>query len=426
MKEGAFLGKNNHHLAKKLSSAFLILCLLLIIAHSTYVFSASETGTSKGLVKLRILETTDVHTNIMSFDYKLALPNQKVGLAKTATLVKKARQEVENNILVDNGDLIQGTALGTYKAIISPLTSTEVHPMIKVLNIMDYDIATLGNHEFNYGLDFLKEVYNDATFPYVNANVYIDDHDNNPNNDKNKFQPYKIMKKKVVDENGKKQVINIGYIGFLPPQANVWDKANLEGKVIVKGILDTAKKFIPEMKKQGTDIVIALVHSGFSSDKSDPNNVVYALSEVPGIDAITFSHTHKQFPAKSLAMLDGTFQGKDKKPLPGIDNEKGTINGIPAVQAGSGGGSLGIIDLSLKRENGKWRVVDSKTFTREIWQDQLDPVSGKMKTSSMVEPDPKITKLIYPEHMATIKYMEAAKNDISHQSKVKKKSFTKK
>ena len=337
------MGKNKNQLGERFLSVFLILCLLLVIARSTYVLSAAETADSQGLVKLRILETTDVHNNIMGYDYKLALPNPKVGLARTATLVRNATKEVENNILVDNGDLIQGTSLGTYKAIISPLSSIEVHPMIKSMNIMKYDIATLGNHEFNYGLDYLKEVYNDANFPYINANVYIDDQDNNPNNDKNKFHPYKMMKKKLVDGNGKKQVINIGYIGFLPPQTNIWDKTNLEGKVIVKDMLETAKKFVPEMRKLGADIVIAMAHTGFSYDKADPNNVVYALSEIPGIDAITFSHTHKTFPAKTQALLDPVFLGKDKKPLPGINNEKGTINGIPAVQAGSGGSSLGII-----------------------------------------------------------------------------------
>lgn len=64
------------------------------------------------------------------------------------------------------------------------------------MNMMDYDMVTLGNHEFNYGLDYLDEVYDDAEFPFVNANVYIDDHDDNPSNDVNKYSPYKIVNKK--------------------------------------------------------------------------------------------------------------------------------------------------------------------------------------------------------------------------------------
>lgn len=87
----------------------------------------------------------------------------------------------------------------------------------------------------------MDEAYDDANFPYVNANVFVDDHDNNPDNDKNKFNPYKILNKKIVDEQGKKHVIKIGFIGFAPPQINEWDKANLEGKVVTKNIVETAK-----------------------------------------------------------------------------------------------------------------------------------------------------------------------------------------
>lgn len=127
-----------------------------------------------------------------------------------------------------------------------------------------------------------------------------------------------------------------------------------------------------------------MTHSGFSANKGNTEDVIYALSEVPGIDAITFSHTHKVFPAKSESMLDGLFLGSDKKPLPGIDNAKGTINGVPAVQAGYGGGSLGLIDLTLKKEKGKWTVLNSQSSTREIWVDVKDPVTGKTKTESTV------------------------------------------
>jgi 2',3'-cyclic-nucleotide 2'-phosphodiesterase/3'-nucleotidase/5'-nucleotidase len=357
------------------------------------------------LVKLRLMETTDIHTNLVAYDYFKDAPYEKVGLAKTATLVKQARQEVKNSVLVDNGDLIQGTPLGTYKAKIAPLKEGEDHPTIAAMNQMGYDMATLGNHEFNYGLDFLDETYDDANFPVVNANVYVDDHDNNPNNDKNKFTPYRIVEKNVIDERGKKHKIKIGYIGFAPPQITEWDQANLDGKVITKNIVETAKKFIPQMRAKGADLVIAMTHSGFSNDKANKEDVIYSLSEVPGIDAITFSHTHKLFPAKTEAALDGLFLGADKKPLPGVDNAKGTINGVAAVQAGYGGGSLGLIDLQLKKEKGKWSVVNSQSSTRETYKDVKDSVTGQTKTESTVQPDKTISKLVKANHEATIKYV---------------------
>ncbi|AMW99175.1 bifunctional 2',3'-cyclic-nucleotide 2'-phosphodiesterase/3'-nucleotidase [Rummeliibacillus stabekisii] len=379
---------------KVLSSA---LALSLIASSLTPILDTeaqAKTAKTKvqSQVKLRIMETTDLHTNLLDFDYYKNSVAPQLGLAKTATLVNKARKEVKNSVLVDNGDLIQGTPLGTYKATIDPLKKNEVHPMIKAMNIMKYDMASLGNHEFNFGLNFLKEVYNDATFGFVNANVYKDDHDNNPNNDKNQFTPYKIVNKKVKDESGKTQTIKVGYIGFVPPQISEWDKAKLNNKVIVKGIVETAKKYVPIMKKKGADVVIAMPHSGFNKDVTNTEDTIYALSKVKGIDAITFSHTHKVFPAKDIASLDSIFKDEQGNAAKGVDNKKGTINGVPAVQAGFGGGALGIIDLTLKKIKGKWAITKSKTQaqTRSVLEEKADE---------------KIKKAILKDHEATLKYI---------------------
>lgn len=237
--------KTNH---KKVVSLTLAISLLSSPLAGNAI--AKMPAKNVGKVNLRIMETTDIHTNLLNFDYYKNASSETVGLAKTATLVKQARKENKNSVLVDNGDLIQGTPLGTYKAKIEPLKEGEVHPAIAAMNLMGYDMATLGNHEFNYGLDFLDETYDDANFPYVNANVYVDDHDNNPNNDVNKYSPYKIVKKMVKDENGRPKLIKIGYIGFVPPQINEWDKSHLDGKVITKNIIESAEKFVPEMKKK--------------------------------------------------------------------------------------------------------------------------------------------------------------------------------
>jgi len=375
---------------KVLSSTFAISLLVASFVPSDASASKPDNDNVQSLVKLRIMETTDIHTNLVNYDYYKNSSAPKLGLAKTATLVKNARAEAKNSVLVDNGDLIQGTPLGTYKAKVKPLEDKEVHPAIKAMNLMDYDMATLGNHEFNYGLDYLDEVYDDADFPFVNANVYVDDHDNNPNNDQNKYTPYKLVNKKVTDESGKTNVIKVGYIGFTPPQINEWDKANLDGKVITKNIVETAKKYVPEMEKKGADVIIALAHSGFSGSENNTEDTVYALSKVPGIDAITFSHTHKLFPAKNIASLDALFKDANGQPLPGVDNEKGTINGVAAVQAGYGGGSLGIIDLSLEKTKGKWSVSTSQSSTREI---------------ETVQPVPTIVESVKADHEATIKYV---------------------
>ncbi|MFB6469249.1 bifunctional 2',3'-cyclic-nucleotide 2'-phosphodiesterase/3'-nucleotidase [Cytobacillus sp. Hz8] len=354
------------------------------------------TPASTSPFKLRIMETTDVHTNLVDYDYYKDAPSDVVGLAKTSTLIKQAKKEVSNHLLVDNGDTLQGTPLGTYKAKVDPLQKGEVHPVYKAMNKLGYDIATYGNHEFNYGLDFLNEAVNDAKFPYVNANVYQKDRDENPNNDKNQFTPYKIMEKKVYDLNGKQKVVKIGFIGFVPPQIMDWDKGNLEGKVITKDIVATAKKFIPEMKKKGADIVIALTHSGFNGNTKNTEDVVYSLSKVSGIDAITFSHTHKVFPAVDEKSLDSLFKDANGHVLPGVNNAKGTINGVPAVQAGYGGSNLGIIDLEIQKVNGKWKVYQSQSSTRAIYD---------KATGTKVPADQSILDVVKADHEATIKYV---------------------
>lgn len=113
-------------------------------------------------IKLRILETTDIHTNVMDYDYYKDKPTEKTGLVRT--------DEVPNAILVDNGDLLQGSPMGDYMAA-KGIKNGEVHPVYKVMNQLDYEVGNIGNHEFNYGLDFLKTSLEGATFPYVNANV---------------------------------------------------------------------------------------------------------------------------------------------------------------------------------------------------------------------------------------------------------------
>ena len=125
-------------------------------------------------LKLRLLETTDLHMFLVDFDYYQDKPTADYGLARTATLIKAARAEVKNSMLFDNGDVLQGGPMGEYVARIKPLQPGQVHPAFKVMNWLGYDAANVGNHEFNFGLPFLNQSLAGAAFPYVNANIYVD------------------------------------------------------------------------------------------------------------------------------------------------------------------------------------------------------------------------------------------------------------
>lgn len=123
---------------------------------------------------LRVLETTDLHTNIMDFNYYSGKNDPTIGLARTASLIHAARNEAKNSVLVDNGDLLQGSPMGDYMAKVG-LQMGDIHPAYKAMNLLDYEVGNIGNHEFNYGLDFLNKSISGADFPYINSNVYCAD-----------------------------------------------------------------------------------------------------------------------------------------------------------------------------------------------------------------------------------------------------------
>lgn len=343
---------------------------------ATLIAASAQAAT----VDLRIMETTDLHSNMMDFDYYKDSATEKFGLVRTASLINSARGEAKNSVLVDNGDLIQGSPLGDYMAA-KGLKKGDIHPVYKALNTLDYAVGNLGNHEFNYGLDYLHMALAGAKFPYVNANI-IDAKTNKP-----LFTPYLIKETPVVDKEGKTHTLRIGYIGFVPPQIMVWDKANLSGKVTVNDITETARHYVPEMRAKGADLVVVVAHSGLSAEpyQAMAENSVYYLSQVPGVDAILFGHAHAVFPSKEFAAIKGA------------DVSKGTLNGIPAVMPGMWGDHLGVVDLVLNNDAGKWKVSDAKAEARPIY----DAAAKK----ALVGEDAKLVQILKHDHDATREFV---------------------
>ncbi|WP_233990561.1 bifunctional 2',3'-cyclic-nucleotide 2'-phosphodiesterase/3'-nucleotidase [Pectobacterium brasiliense] len=331
-------------------------------------------------VDLRVLETTDLHSNMMDFDYNKDTPTDKFGLVRTASLIHAAREQATNSVLVDNGDLIQGSPLGDYMAA-KGLKAGDVHPVYQAMNTLDYSVGNIGNHEFNYGLDYLHKALSGAKFPYVNANV-LDAKTGKP-----LFTPYHIENKSVTDRDGKQHTLHIGYIGFVPPQVMVWDKANLTGKVTVEDITESAKKWVPEMRKQGADLVIVIPHSGLSAEpyKAMAENSVYYLSQIPGVDAIMFGHAHAVFPSNDFANIKGA------------DIKQGTLNGVPAVMPGQWGDHLGVVDFTLNNDSGTWKVEQAKAEAR--------PIYDKAQKKSLAAEDDKLVKVLSDAHQNTREFV---------------------
>lgn len=352
-----------------------------LMAMARNVAATEDTKPVEGqTVDVRILATTDLHTNLVNYDYYQDKPVETLGLAKTAVLIEKAKKENPNVLLVDNGDTIQGTPLGTYKAIVDPVEKGEQHPMYAALQALGFEAGTLGNHEFNYGLDYLNRVIETAGLPIVNANVL------DPATGKFIYQPYKIIEKTFTDTQGRLTTVKIGVTGIVPPQILNWDKANLEGKVVVRDSVEAIRDIIPEMRKAGADITLVLSHSGIGDDKYEKGeeNEGYQIASLPGVDAVVTGHSHAEFPS-------GNGTGFYEK-YPGVDGVNGKINGTPVTMAGKYGDHLGVIDLKLNYTDGKWKVTDSKGSIR------------KVDTKSNVA-DQRVIDIAKESHQGTINYV---------------------
>lgn len=357
-----------------------LLCLALLLP-------AAQAQT----LKLRILETTDVHMNLVDHDYYQDKPTAEYGLVRTYTLVKAARAEAKNTLLFDNGDLLQGGPMGDYVARGKPLQPGQVHPAFKVMNAMGYDAANVGNHEFNYGLPFLRQSLTGAAFPYVNSNIHLDDGSGKPG--ANAFTPYVILERSFIDETGAKQALKIGVIGLVPPQVMRWDRLALLGRVVPRDMVESAQRFVPEMKARGADVVVLIAHTGFERGETVffAENAVAKLAELPGVDAILFGHSHGEFP--------GAFFNQHPK----VDLQRGTINGVPATMPGFWGSHLGVIDLVLEKSGSSWKVSDSRAQLRPIWD--------RAARKPLVEADAALARLVQAEHEGTRAYMSQAVAD---------------
>jgi 2',3'-cyclic-nucleotide 2'-phosphodiesterase/3'-nucleotidase len=256
-------------------------------------------------VTVRVLATTDLHGNIYPYDYYAGRPAAR-GLAKIATLIAAERAANPNTLLVDCGDTIQGTPLesvyqysarrGSLPLNIRPVAPLTADPMMLAMNALGYDSMTVGNHEWNFGLKNLNRARSDATFPWISATFEAV-----PGSAAKPFAPWIV---KTVGG------VKVAIIGITTPGETVWEKPeNYAGYRVLSG-KEAALKAVADVKqKEHPDVIIAAVHAGLEKDVKNgvilqtPNplgdlpgeNMVYQLAtEVPGIDAIIFGHTHSE------------------------------------------------------------------------------------------------------------------------------------
>jgi 2',3'-cyclic-nucleotide 2'-phosphodiesterase/3'-nucleotidase len=289
-------------------------------------------------LELTILATSDVHNNYLDYDYFTDMPTEQTGLVRIATAIKELRNESPNVLLFDDGDNIQGNPFGEYLAK-NPPQEGQISPIMTLLNALQYDAISLGNHEFNFGLPYLNTVIAGAKFPVLSANVI------NPLTRTPYFRPYTILTRSFRDKRGTPQLVRVGVLGLLPPQIITWDGALLHGKVQTLDGFTTAQRYVPEMKAAGADIIVILAHSGIQDYplKGGEENFSYFLTTIPDVDVVISGHAHEKFPGRAYAKVREA------------NIELGTINGVPVVMPGSFADTLGVINLRLRKDESGWK-----------------------------------------------------------------------
>ncbi len=313
---------------------------------------------ASALLRLRILSTTDLHAQVLPWDYAADRPAPGTGIAALTEVIAAARAEFPNTLLFDNGDFLQGSALGDLAATEGAAGQSPINPVVRAMNALGYDAGTLGNHDFSHGLPHLIRAVDDAAYPVVCANAIAAPPRNLSDHRPEALSlvlPWAVLDRVLTDETGHTHRLRIGVTGFLPPQTALWERGHLEGRVKIEDILTAARRTLPRLRADGADIVVVLAHSGIGPSLAEPGmeNAALALAALPGVDAVVMGHTHQVFPTA------------DAPPQDGVDPRRSTLAGKPAVMAGAYGARLGVIDLLLERgDTAAWRVLSHRVETR--------------------------------------------------------------
>lgn len=314
------------HILKRSLAFVCMLALLAGIAPLALTASAAEVG------EFTVLSTTDMHgrcwdTNVLN-DSRM-----NNSMLNVATAVKNVRAEKENVILIDNGDIYQGTPVSSYQLSLQKQGLTELpNPMALSLKEIGYDAATVGNHEFNYAWDLMNDVrayLADGTqgnaVMSLCANLYYDGSDGVHTKGENVFTPYMFNTFTVGGKDYK-----IAIIGFENTDCPRWDVPdNYPGIVFTHPDNETgsmaweAQKYIAAVKAEGADFIIVAYHSGLGDGaapedivfgKNSENQVLSMIKNTEGIDMVIAGHDH------SSSYSGRTYQDK-------ADNEVIVVNG---------------------------------------------------------------------------------------------------
>jgi 2',3'-cyclic-nucleotide 2'-phosphodiesterase/3'-nucleotidase/5'-nucleotidase len=301
-----------------------------------------------------LVATTDVHGRATDWDYVHQQPYPG-GLTRVATIVDSLKALYPGAVVVmDAGDVVQGNAFATYFARVKP---HDPHPLIEAMNLAGYDVATLGNNEFDLGLDTLRQIMRGASFPYVSGNIYT------LKGDTLLFPGYVVLRR---------QGIRIGVTGFTTPGTMVWDRERLQGKIRIERIPTAAARILSAMRRE-TDVAVALVHSGMDGASSydttgvgDENAAGSLATLLVRPDLVIVGHSHREL-------------------------RDSIIGGVHFVQPRPFAAAVSVTHLDLIRQNDRWRLVR---------------VRNELVSTEQAKPSVRVSQRLTPAHRAVLAWVD--------------------
>jgi 2',3'-cyclic-nucleotide 2'-phosphodiesterase / 3'-nucleotidase len=341
--------------------------------------AAARSATDPGTTRLTILGTTDLHGHVYNWDYyKNAeyddAAHNDVGIAKVQTLIRAQRERIGDDplLVLDAGDTIQGTPLAYYYAKVEPITDGGIHPMANAMNLIGYDAAALGNHEFNYGIPLLRKFESQLNFPLLGANAV------DPVTGMPVFTPYIVRRLRTPLGPD----VKVGVLGLTNPGIAIWDHANVSGKIDFPGLVEQAAVFVPELKKKGCDVVVVAAHSGADTSSSYGDALPYpenastlVAQQVPDIDAILVGHAHVDIPQRL------------------VTNEQ-TGRDVLLCEPDYWGMRLAVMELDLVRHGNRWRVAKGG-------------LSSQSLNSDAAVEDPQVAAAVQAQHQTVVTYVNS-------------------
>lgn len=344
-------------ISKRIRTAGAIILIFSLMVLSSGVYFAQTKQSMAATVDsadLRFIFTTDLHGSLTTTDYELGEPYNVGSLSKAITLIEEAREEKAegNSFTFDVGDMLYDYTTES----IFEMDPGAIQPILQAMNTVGYDAITLGNHEFDYGYDYITKQILGAGL----KNICVVSNLKDAKNGKTVFDENMMISRKVTTKNGKKVTVNIGIIGETIPVLSR-KRENYIGTLVPEDIIENTKKEAAKLKKEGADIIVVLAHSGFGTENPTEfsKDVSYALTKIDEVDVVLCGHEHHMFPSDSV---DSAKYYK----LPGVNKDTGLVNGKNLVMASDRGRSIGIVDLTLKISGSNKTISKRSSKVRQV------------------------------------------------------------